>query len=372
MKSIVYVGMDVHKDTFSLCALDDETGEILGQTQCASDPKLVEKFIAHLADSRDVETEFLAGYEAGCLGYSLYRSLQKLGIACEIMAPTTMYSSAKNKMVKNDKMDAKMIARNLAGRTYHAVYVPDDEDDEVKEYIRLRKTFKKTLMRMKQQLSALILRHGFHYNETVTNWTQAHRAWIKHLKVSSLMRTTIDEYLVEIEELEDKLSRYDQKIEELSRSDRYVQPVQALRCLKGISTTNAMTIHVEIADFSRFSTAPAFMAYVGLYPSEHSSGNHTAKGAITKQGNRAVRSTLIEATQSLVKGHIGHKSKDLRTRQLGQQAQLIHYADKAIAHLQRRFRRMIERGKAYNTAIAAVARELAGYIWGIENGKISY
>lgn len=372
MKSIVYIGMDVHKNTFSLCALDGTTGEILGETQCASEPKLVEKFVQGLSDRCALGTEFQTGYEAGILGYSLYRSLTAKSINCVILAPTTMFSASKNKVVKNDKMDARMIAQNLAAHTYHAVYVPDSESTDVKEYIRMRKDTKKKLVRCKQQLDALLTRQGYRYNATKTKWTQTYMAWIKALSVPEIIQMIIDESLIDIEVLQDKLDRFDRQIEVFSRSERYEESINKLRCFKGIATTSAMTIHVETADFSRFPSARAYMAYLGLTPSEHSSGNHISKGSITKQGNSVIRTILVECSQTIVRGTIGHKPKCVKERQVGQNALVINYADRAITHLQRKYRRMIEQGKQRCIAIAAVARELAGFIWGIETGNINY
>ncbi|WP_252902411.1 transposase [Paucilactobacillus hokkaidonensis] len=131
-----------------------------------------------------------------------------------------------------------------------------------------------------------------------------------------------------------------------------------------------MTIQVEISDFSRFPTAQAFSSYLGLTPSEHSSGEHTRNGAITKQGNRTVRSTLIECVNSLAKGKVGHKSKRINARQKGQPARIISYADQATERLQRKFYRMIDSGKPRNVAITAAARELACFIWGIETNNV--
>lgn len=370
MQSIVYIGMDVHKATYSLCALDKSTGAILTETQCASEPKLVKKFIVGLAKDLDPDTEFVTGYEAGILGYSLYRSLQALGIDCIIMAPTTMFSSAKNKMVKNDSMDARMIAKNLAANTYRAVYVPDEADNDVKEFIRLRKSVRKQLTRLKQQISMFILRQGLKCS--ASKWSLPYNAWLRKVSLRPTLRLILDELLLQKSELEEKLARYDQEIEIFSNSERYTKPVHALVCMKGIQTTSAMTIHVEIADFKRFQSARAFMSYVGLNPSEHSSGAHTIKGGISKQGNSIVRTTIIEATHGLVKGKLGYKSKDLKKRQAGQDAAVISYVDKAAVHLQRKFNRMITQGKEYNVAIAAVARELAGFIWGLETNNIEY
>ncbi|MES5423258.1 transposase [Lacticaseibacillus paracasei] len=190
--------------------------------------------------------------------------------------------TAKHKMVKNDKRDAKMIASNLANNTYHPVYVPDDEDVPVKEYIRMRKTFQKDFKRNKQALAALLLRSGFHYPGK-TPWTLKYMDWIKGLTMPTLMKDVVNEYLEKINDYIDTLERCDCTIEELSHHERYAKRVQALQCLKGISTTLAMTIHIEISDFSRFPTAKTFMSYLGLTPSEHSSGAHVSKGGLTNK-----------------------------------------------------------------------------------------
>ena len=160
MKSIVYIGMDVHKNSYSLCALHKETGEILGEARISSEIKMVEKFISNIKKNVEGEVEIKTGYEAGCLGYSLYHELTSRNIACDILAPTTMSKSAKNKVVKNDRMDAKNIAENLSNGTYKKVYVPCDEDLEVKEYIRMLDDFKKVQKKIKQNINAFTLRHG--------------------------------------------------------------------------------------------------------------------------------------------------------------------------------------------------------------------
>ena len=162
MKSILSVGMDFHKNSFSLCAYDGYTGEIVSESTFASDVKLVIKFIETLKSRYENDVEIKCGYEAGCLGYSLYKSLTARGVDCVILAPTTMQVSAKNKMVKNDRMDALNIAKNLASGSYKSVYVPDEEDVEIKEYIRMIHDFKKELKRVKQEICAFVLRHWYY------------------------------------------------------------------------------------------------------------------------------------------------------------------------------------------------------------------
>lgn len=362
--------MDVHKETFNLCALHGLTGEILGETRCASDISLVKKFINQLKKRHGEDTAILTGYEAGCLGYSLYNQLKKNGIDCEILAPTTMYSSSKNKVVKNDRFDAKMIASNLANGTYKSVYVPQEDDVEVKEYVRMLSDFKTALKKVKQQIKALVLRHGYRYPGK-SSWTLAYMKWLKNLDLQGVLKETLGEYLLQYDVLADKIERFTGRLEELSHRDSYEEPVAALRCLKGVDTTAAMTVHVEISDFTRFPTAKAFTAYLGLTPSEQSSGEKVSRNTITKQGNSTVRSTLVECANALVKGTIGIKSKRVKARQKGQKSEVVAYADRAVERLQRKFHRMIYQGRPRNVAITAIARELACFIWGIETKQMN-
>ena len=168
MKSIIYIGMDVHKKTYSLCALLKETGEIIGETKIPADVSLIIKFIENAkksVDSDDVQIK--TGYEAGCLGYSLYWQLAAKGIECDILAPSTMHRSAKNKVVKNDRRDAKNIAANLANGTYKSVYVPTDEDVEIKEYSG-RKVFIVNPKEQNKSEQTILYIHGGAYMAEVT------------------------------------------------------------------------------------------------------------------------------------------------------------------------------------------------------------
>ena len=370
MKSIVYIGMDVHKNSYSLCALHKETGEILGESRIASDIKLVEKFISNIKKKVDEEVEIKTGYEAGCLGYSLYHQLTKRNIDCDILAPTTMAKSAKNKVVKNDRMDAKNIAENLSNGTYKKVYVPCDEDVEVKEYIRMLDDFKKQQKKIKQNINAFTLRHDLRY-EGKSRWISTHIKWLKKVEVSEMYREILDEYIAEFESLQEKIERVSYRIDELSHKETYEKKIGEVRCLKGIDTTAAMTMHVEISDFDRFPNAKAFATYVGLTPGDNSSGDKNNHTSITKQGNSTVRTTLVECAQALVKGTPGVKGKRVTTRQKGQDVKVIEYADRAVVRLQKKYQKMIFRGVPRNKVITAIARELACFVWGIETGHIN-
>lgn len=369
MSSIIFIGMDVHKNSFNLCALDGHTGEILGETQCSSDAKNVLKFINRVQEQFEEEAFVKVGYEAGCLGYALYHSLTTLGLHCDILAPTTMLRSSKNKVVKNDKLDARMIAQNLANGTYKAVHVPDSEDIETKEYIRMVQSRKKSLKKIKQEIKSLILRHGYFYDGKST-WTVAYMKWLKALNMPPVLREAMNEYLLEYEHLTDQIERFSARIEEMSHQERYAESVAHLRTFKGIDTASAMTIQVEISDFNRFATAKSFYAYLGLTPSEQSSGGKVNLGGISKQGNSLVRTTLIECARALVKASIG-KSKKLKARQAGQPSEVIAYADRAVERMKRKYSRLLYSGKARNKAVTAIARELACFIWGMSTGNIA-
>ena len=370
MKSIVYIGMDVHKNSYSLCALHGTNGEILGETKISADVKLIIKFIENIKSKVEGEVNIKTGYEAGCLGYSLYNELKAKDIECDILAPTTMQKSAKNKVVKNDRMDARNIATNLCNNSYKKVYVPCEEDVEVKEYIRMFDDFKKVQKKIKQNINAFTLRHGLKY-EGKSRWIPAHIKWLKEIEISDMYRELLDEYIAEFEALQDKIERFAHRIEELSHKETYEKKIGELRCLKGIDTTAAMTMHVEISDFDRFPNAKAFAAYVGLTPGEDSSGDKNNHTSITKQGNSNVRTTLVECAQALVKGTPGVKTKRIKTRQKGQDVKVIEYADRAVLRLQKKFHKMIYRGMPRNKAVTAIARELACFVWGIETGHIN-
>jgi transposase len=275
----------------------------------------------------------------------------------------------QGKRVKTDKRDALVIAQCLAYGCYHAVYVPTEEDDSVKEYLRMRDDHKCALKRVKQQINAFCLRHGHVYSGN--KWTAKHISWLRKLNLSSLYRETLDEYLATFEEFSAKLERIDQRIEELAAQVRYQEKVKRLGCFLGIKTHTALSLIVETGDFSRFAKGNIYAAYLGLAPGEHSSGAKTNRTGISKAGNSHLRTLLIESARGICKGAIGHKSKDLRQRQNGNSAEVIAYADKANTRLRSKYYRYIRREKKKNVAVAAVARELACFVWGMMTNHIA-
>lgn len=371
MKSIVYVGMDVHKESYTLSCYSFMEEEIKYQQKMKADYKMVIKYLGQVRSRYAEEVEFICGYEAGCLGYTLYHQLKEHGVKCVILAPTTM-AEINNKRVKTDKKDSGNIAKCLAYGTYSPVHVPTEEDEAVKEFIRMRDAQKKSLKGIKQQILALVLRHGCSFEDGKSYWTIKHVSWLKSIGLGGVLQESLNEYLVTYDYLTDKISRLDQRIEELANTERYQEKVKRLQCLIGVKTHTALSVLVEIGDFKRFSNAEKMASYLGLVPGESSSGNKQNRLSITKAGNSQVRRLLVESAQGYTRGKIGHKSADLKRRQTGNTTQVIAYADKANERLRRKFYRMtIKNNTNRNIAATAIARELACFMWGLMTDNVA-
>lgn len=370
MNSIVYVGMDVHKESYTVCCYSYDTDKVAYKQTLPPDYRLILKYMEKVRTRYEGEITFVCGYEAGCLGYSLYHQLKDHAVDCRILAPTTMGITNTHR-VKTDKRDAANIARCLAFHTYSEVYVPDDEDNAVKEYIRMRDDQKLMLKKIKQQILAFVLRKGLRFEGGKTYWTIAHMKWLRNLGLTGLDKETLSEYLITYDYLTEKIQRLDSRIEDLASGERYEEKVKKMGCLLGIKTHTALSMAVEVGDFGRFEKAPKFAAFLGLVPSEDSSSENIRRYSITKAGNSHLRRLLVEAAQSYTRGGIGHKSIALRQRQQGNPPEIIAYADKANERLRRRFYKMtLSKGVNRNVATTAIARELACFIWGMMTGNI--
>ena len=373
MYRIIKIGMDVHSKNYILCAMEPVIGEedrIFANIQVTADYKNVLMFIEELKLKLGLDNEYdiVCGYEAGCLGYSLYNQLTAAGVKCVILAPTIMLTQ-QGKRVKTDARDALMIAQCLSYGGYHAVYIPTEEDDSVKEYLRMRDDHKDALKKIKQQINALCLRHGYHYDGT--KWTIKHVTWLRKLELSPLYRETLNEYMASYDEQTAKIERFDKRIEEIAEQERYLEKVKRLGCFLGIKTHTALSLVEETGYFARFVKGNTYAAFLGLAPGENSSGDKINRTGISKAGNRHLRLLLIEAARGICKGAVGHKSKELRSRQNGNSAEVIAYADKANTRLRSRYYKFIRHGKTKNVAVAAVARELACFVWGMMTENIS-
>lgn len=363
MKSITYIGMDVHTTNYTLCCYSVEDDRYFAEIEVGPDYREVLKYINRIQSQRGEGTKVLCGYEAGCLGYSLYHQLTYHGIECVILAPTTM-PVTPGKKIKTDRLDARRISKCLAYHTYSAVYIPTEEDNAVKEYIRMRDDANNTLKRIKQQTIALCTRHGKQYDGK-SYWTKRHFEWLNTMDFgNALLNEVLKEYLVLYRQAQEKVDIYDMRITELSQGGSYREPVQKLGCFIGIKEHTALALCCEVGDFRRFSSAQRFASYLGLVPGESSSGEKQHHTGITKAGNSHLRRLLIEAAQQYGRGAVGKKSAALKARQASCPAQVVAYADKANERLQRKFYRIALRSR-HNIAKTAVARELACFIWGM-------
>lgn len=330
--STVYVGIDVHKETFSLCCYTNEKEQAEYSQKVDGHYSKVLNYLEAMRFHYGDDAVFICGYEAGCLGFTLYHQLTSHNVKCVILAPTTMPKPAGKKKVKTDKRDAALIARCLAHRDYSPVHIPTEQDEQVKEYIRMRQDHKLALKKVKQEI--------------------------------------LSEYLSSYDQLTDKLERLDPRIEELAAQPEYQEKTRHMSCFLGIKTQTALSTLVEVGDFKRFASAQQFASYLGLTPGEDSSGGDQNRLGITKAGNSHIRTLLIEMAQSYTRGQIGYKSKTLKARQYGNPADIITYADKANERLRRKYYRMVlNQGKKANVAKTAVARELACFIWGMMTGN---
>ena len=367
MESLVYVGMDVHKDTYSLCCYTPGDGCFFAEATVDADARLIKKYLGEVGKTRP-GSKFSTCYEAGCLGFSLYKELTKLGIDCKIVAPTTLAKEPGSAARKTDRKDARMLARNLAFGLCKFVHIPDEIDLETREFVRMRSAHKKALKKVKQQILAFCLRLGKKYGEGGRGkqcWTAAHLDWLKKLELSAAMREILDEYLDTYDKYDSKIERLDGRLLERSDEERYKGPTDRLNCLKGVTKQGALTIVSEIGDFSRFATANEFCSYIGMVPGQSSSGQSVNYLGITKQGNSIVRWQLVESAQSIVRGTPGKKSKRTLAKQSGMPARVVSYCDRATERMMRKFNRLVLSGKERNKAVTAVARELACFIWGL-------
>lgn len=376
MSTVIEIGMDVHANSFSLCAMEVPVGRggkprILAEGQVPADYRKVlkwaeENILVHASPDNPIEVEF--GYEAGCLGYSLRNQLTEAGVPCIILAPTTMMVT-KGPRIKTDRRDAQQIAHCLATGSYSPVHVLDETDEGVRAYMRMREDTRNLLKTVKQQINAQCMALGHHYEGT--KWTQAHLAWLKNLKISDhYQELALRERLVHYHALTADIERYDKEIEQqIAVMPRYKENVRMLGCLLSMTALNAVAVLCEIGDFTRFQKANIFGAYLGLAPGEHSSGTHTCRTGISKAGNSTLRRKLVLAAQSICRGRVGEKPKALKERQMGNPPEIIAYADHANKRMRRKYYRLIANGKNRNVAVTAVARELACFIWGIMTGN---
>jgi transposase len=364
MENVYHVGLDVHKETIEISVFLNwgQTPEF-EKTVINDHSKIVQQL-------KKLQRQGMVKvcYEAGCMGYTLQRILCEAGIDCRVVSPGKIPRKPTD-WIKTDRRDARHLAKCLRSGEAEGIYIPTPQDEATRDYLRARDDLKLDLKRAKQQLLKFLLRHGFQY-DTNSYWTKKHRVWMQGLKFTEpLQHEAFQVYYTRICEIEERMMVMEARIIEIAESDHYRTSVGLLRCLKGVDYLIALAMVCEVGDFRRFKNAGAFMAYLGLIPREYSSGEKRKQGGITKSGNGHLRRLLVEASWHY--RYQSAPSRRLTTRRVGQDTKTIAYADKAMRRLQKKFLKLIHKGKSKNVAAIAIARELSGFIWGMMNDKMA-
>ena len=270
MEIIIYVGMDVHKDSYSLCCYDPRTDRYLYEHKMKSTTANVIKYLESVKKELG-EVMFVCGYEAGPTGFGLGRELLRKDIACVVMAPTSLKRNANYK-VKNDSVDARLLAKDLFTHDYSPVHLSCRKEEAIKEFCRMRRSIMTELKTARQVLLAFLLRQGKHF-EGKNRWTGEHRRWLKEITFEqSYLQEAFDEYAISVNRLEARLKRIEGRLDEIAEYGEVKAKVKKLTCFCGIDTLTAVSIVSEVGDFMRFSRAWDFDNFVGLSVGEHSSG----------------------------------------------------------------------------------------------------
>lgn len=361
-KKIIYVGIDVDDKAFHGAGLYLTTGEFT-QFRCKPDAGALLKKMQTVFKGK---FEIHLCYEAGHLGYPLCRKLRSKGILCDIIAPS-LIPKKSGKRVKTDRLDALKLAEYYAKDMLTPIYVPNEEDEEVRDLIRSRRFLVNERKRLKTHILSICKRYEINFQKETgakSNWTVTHITWLKK-RAKSLTRLTcridLELLISHYASVSDSIGQLEEVIEQLSKSEKYARFVSALITFRGIDTLTAMTLITEIGDIHRFKHPKQLMAYAGLDIAEYSSGGKENKRGITKTGNKHIRTILTESNQLVsIPPSISKRLKKIRE---SQPQNVIDIADRCMQRLYKKSTRMIFAGKIYNKVKTACAREMLGFIW---------
>ena len=354
-KDITYVGIDDCKQALVVGTWGPRDVQASVRS-IANDPRSIRRLFGRLKREGPV----LACYEAGPSGYDLHRQLTALGVECQVVAPS-LTPRKPGERIKTDCRDAIKLVRLLRAGELTPIRVPDEAEEAVRDLLRCREAIQKDVLRWGQRLVRFLARHGRIYREG-DHWTQAHWRWLDaQCFTLPALQYTLQTHRFTLEQALFRRGEMDREIQAIAQSEPYQEPAAWLRCFRGIETLSAMILLAEIQDFRRFPAAPDLMGFLGLVPSEHSTGGRERRGPLTKTGNGHARRILIEAAW-----HYRHRpriGKALARRLEGQPPEIVAHAWKAQLRLHRRYHRLVGRGKRSSVAVAAIARELLGFIW---------
>lgn len=360
--SIIFIGLDTHKEFHEVAYCEDGRGKAPIHLGRIASSKVSVKKLVRQFESKYPNATLHFVYEAGPCGYWIYRFITSLGHCCYVVAPSLIPKKPGDK-IKTDRRDALKLVKLLKSEDLSPIYVPEPEDEAIRDLSRGRETAMKDLKDAKYQLKALLLRNNIHY-DGVANWSKKHLRWLTEMVLPHpAQHIVLQEYIQTISERIQRLERLDNELEHQVRQWRYYPVVKAIQSMRGVRLLVAVGVVAELGDLTRFDHPRKLMSYLGLVPSEHSSGGKRRVGAITKTGNGRARRLLIEGAHSY--RFAANISTELQKRQECLPKDILDIAWKAQLRLCKRYQRMSKQGKHYNLIIAAIAREMAAYIWAI-------
>jgi transposase len=359
MQPITFVGLDVHKATIAVSVAEGgRDGEVRHLGRVENRPEVVRRLVERL---RRGGQELRVCYEAGPCGYGLHRQLTDLRCPCVVVAPALIPRRPGDR-VKTDRRDATALATLHRAGELTPVWVPDATHEAMRDLVRARAAAARALTKTRQQLQAFLLRHQRVHGGRA--WTRAHRRWLADLRFDHpAQQIVLQDYISAVEDAAARVARLMRQIEELVPTWSMAAVVDALQAMRGVSLLAAVTLVAEVGDFTRFATPRQLMAYVGLVPSESSSGGRTRRGGITKAGNHHVRRVLIEGAWTY--RFAARLSRGLHARNIEQPKEVRAIAWKAQLRLCGRYRRLAAGGKPKVVVTTAIAREMIGFIWAI-------
>jgi transposase len=356
----LFVGLDVHKDTIAVAYAPEDRGtEVVSLGMIGTRQYDIDKLIRQL-ESKGAALMF--AYEAGPCGYWLYRDLTRRGLRCAVVAPSLIPRKPGDR-VKTDRRDAMTLARLLRSGDLSSIDVPTVDDEALRDLSRAREDVVRDLKRSKVRLKAFLLRQDIRYEGRAT-WNAAHLRWLARVVCPTpAQQIVFQEYLHTVSEQTDRLQRLEAEVSAAVQTWRLQPVVEAVQALRGVNFTGAVTLIAEVGDLTRFDTPKKLMSYLGLTPSEYSSGGPRHQGGITKAGNGHARRALVEGAWAYRYPAKVSRHLQLRLERVPTEVRAIAW--KAQLRLCKRYRVLSARGKHVNQVVVAIAREMAAFAWAI-------
>ncbi len=355
-----YVGLDTHKETIAVAVASARGGKPRYYGEIANTPDEVRKLVNKLCPDGEL-LSFC--YEAGPCGYEIYRQISQLGHHCSVVAPSLIPSKPGDR-VKTDRRDSEKLCRLDRAGELTPVWVPDQEQEAMRDLTRAREDMKGLERVTKQRLNAFLLRYARIYESGKSRWTQTHFRWLEGLKFDiAVQQIVFQEYVDAVKQAEARVAGLEKEMERALGNWILAPVVDALMALRGVKLITAMTIMAELGDITRFDSPRQLMSFLGLVPSEVSSGPTRRRGGLTKTGNGHVRRVLIESAWCY--RYPARKTAHLQRRAEQCSSEVQAIAWKAQKRLCGRYTHLLKRGKLKVQVCPAVARELVGFIWAI-------